>query len=50
MTPALETVSPLLEVSDLSTHFTSFGGTRVIKAVDGVSFTLNAGETLGLSR
>ena len=39
---------PLLEISDLRTHFTSFGGTRVIKAVDGISFTLNAGETLGL--
>jgi len=39
---------PLLEVSDLSTHFTSFGGTRVVKAVDGISFTLNEGDTLGL--
>ncbi len=39
---------PLLEVSDLHTHFTSFGGTRVIKAVYGISFTLNQGETLGL--
>ena len=41
-------MTPLLEVSDLRTHFTSFGGTRVIKAVDGISFTLNEGETLGL--
>jgi oligopeptide/dipeptide ABC transporter ATP-binding protein len=41
-------MAPLLEVSDLRTHFTSFGGTRVIKAVDGISFTLEAGETLGL--
>ena len=41
-------MAPLLEVSDLRTHFTSFGGSRVIKAVDGVSFTLNEGETLGL--
>ena len=41
-------MAPLLEVSDLRTHFTSFGGTRVIKAVDGISFTLNEGETLGL--
>ena len=39
-------VPPLLEVSDLRTHFTSFGGTRVIKAVDGISFTLNEGETV----
>ncbi len=41
-------MAPLLEVSDLRTHFTSFGGTRVVKAVDGVSFTLSEGETLGL--
>jgi oligopeptide/dipeptide ABC transporter ATP-binding protein len=39
---------PLLEISGLRTHFSSFGGTRVIKAVDDISFTLNAGETLGL--
>jgi ABC-type dipeptide/oligopeptide/nickel transport system ATPase component len=39
---------PLLEISGLRTHFSSFGGTRVIKAVDNISFTLNAGETLGL--
>jgi peptide/nickel transport system ATP-binding protein/oligopeptide transport system ATP-binding protein len=38
----------LLEVSDLRTHFTSFGGARIVKAVDGISFTLNEGETLGL--
>lgn len=41
-------MAPLLEVSDLRTHFTSFGGSRVVKAVDGVSFALNEGETLGL--
>ena len=41
-------MTPLLEVSDLHTHFTTFGGTRVVKAVDGISFTLNDGETLGL--
>src|SRR5215207_1327788 len=40
--------TPLLHVSDLQTHFFSFRGTRVVKAVDGVSFTLNDGETLGL--
>jgi oligopeptide/dipeptide ABC transporter ATP-binding protein len=40
--------NPLLQVSDLKTHFSTFRGTRVIKAVDGVSFTLNDGETLGL--
>jgi oligopeptide/dipeptide ABC transporter ATP-binding protein len=41
-------VTPVLEVSDLRTHFSTFGGTRVVKAVDGVSFTLGEGETLGL--
>src|SRR5215470_14876247 len=40
--------TPVLEVSDLRTHFFSFGGARVVKAVDGVSFVLRAGETLGL--
>ena len=44
---------PLLEVRDLSVHFTSKSGwlgrtTRVVRAVDGVSFTVKAGETLGL--
>ena len=39
---------PVLEVSNLKTHFLTFGGARVVKAVDGVSFTLNEGETLGL--
>ena len=38
----------VLQVVDLQTHFFTFGGTRVIKAVDGVSFSLRAGETLGL--
>src|SRR5688572_28056618 len=41
-------MTPVLQVSDLATHFLTFGGTRVVKAVDGVSFTLHAGETLGL--
>ena len=39
---------PLLRVSDLQTHYLSFGGSRVVKAVDGVSFTLREGETIGL--
>jgi oligopeptide/dipeptide ABC transporter ATP-binding protein len=41
-------VTPVLEVGDLQTHFSTFGGTRVVKAVDGVSFALGEGETLGL--
>lgn len=39
-------MSPLLDVSGLKTHFFTRGG--VVKAVDGVDFTLNAGEVLGL--
>ena len=39
---------PLLQVSDLRTHFFTFGGTRVVKAVDNIGFTLHEGETLGL--
>jgi oligopeptide/dipeptide ABC transporter ATP-binding protein len=39
---------PLLELKQLQTYFFSAQGTRVIKAVDGVSFTLDAGETLGV--
>src|SRR5947209_1425637 len=39
---------PLLQVTNLETHYVSFGGARVIKAVDNVSFTLNEGETLGI--
>jgi len=42
------TTSPLLQVKDLSTHFVSARGTRVVRAVNEVSMTLNAGETLGI--
>jgi oligopeptide/dipeptide ABC transporter ATP-binding protein len=35
-------------VKQLQTYFFSAQGTRVVKAVDGVSFTLNEGETLGV--
>jgi oligopeptide transport system ATP-binding protein len=43
---------PLLEVKDLKVHFTKrtgfFGKPKVLRAVDGVSFTIREGETLGL--
>jgi oligopeptide/dipeptide ABC transporter ATP-binding protein len=41
-------MASLLQVSDLQTHYVSFGGERVIKAVDRVSFTLEEGQTLGI--
>jgi oligopeptide/dipeptide ABC transporter ATP-binding protein len=41
-------VAPLLRVEDLKTHYVGFRGTRVVKAVDGISFSLDAGETFGL--
>ena len=37
---------PLLEIDDLRTHF--FAAGRVVRAVDGVSFTVRTGETLGV--
>ncbi|MBI3649374.1 MAG: ATP-binding cassette domain-containing protein, partial [Actinobacteria bacterium] len=37
---------PLLEVRNLTVHFPTEDG--LVKAVDGVSFTLDAGETLGV--
>ncbi len=39
---------PLLRVAGLKTQYHSFGGSRVIKAVDGIDFTLEEGETIGL--
>ncbi len=48
------TGGPLLRVEDLKVHFPVFAGAVLrkqvgaVKAVDGVSFTLNRGETLGL--
>jgi len=40
--------APLLQVIDLETQFLTFGGARVVRAVDGISFELREGETLGL--
>jgi ABC-type microcin C transport system duplicated ATPase subunit YejF len=37
---------PLLQVTELRMHFPVRGGT--VRAVDGVSLSLSAGETLGL--
>jgi peptide/nickel transport system ATP-binding protein/oligopeptide transport system ATP-binding protein len=39
-------VSTLLEVDDLATHYAGRGG--IVRAVDGVSFSLAAGEVLGI--
>ncbi len=52
--PTVSKAPPLLEVKDLAVHFPVgrrglFGGPGgVLKAVDGVSFTVYRGETLGL--
>ena len=39
---------PLLELRNLSTHYVSAQGTRVVRAVDEVSLRVDAGETLGI--
>src|SRR5437870_2071094 len=41
-------MAALLRVSNLQTYYFSFGGSRVVRAVDDVSFSLDAGETIGL--
>jgi len=40
--------SPLLSLENLSTHYISQSGTRVVRAVDDVTLSLSAGETLGI--
>jgi oligopeptide/dipeptide ABC transporter ATP-binding protein len=40
--------APLLELDNLSTHYVSAQGTRVVRAVDEVSLRIHAGETLGI--
>jgi oligopeptide/dipeptide ABC transporter ATP-binding protein len=42
------TTAPLLELDNLSTHYVSSRGTRVVRAVDEVSLTIHPGETLGI--
>ena len=42
------TNAPLLELENLSCHYVSAQGTRVVRAVDDVSLRLRAGETLGI--
>jgi len=42
------TNAPLLELDNLSTHYVSAQGTRVVRAVDEVSLRLYPGETLGI--
>jgi ABC-type glutathione transport system ATPase component len=42
------TAAPLLELQNLSTHYVSAQGTRVVRAVDDVSLRIHAGETLGI--
>jgi oligopeptide/dipeptide ABC transporter ATP-binding protein len=39
---------PLLEIEDLATHYVSAQGSRVVRAVDGVSLSIKARETLGI--
>jgi oligopeptide/dipeptide ABC transporter ATP-binding protein len=40
--------APLIQLDHLSTHYVSGKGSRVVRAVDDVSLSLNAGETLGI--
>jgi oligopeptide/dipeptide ABC transporter ATP-binding protein len=40
--------APLLELQNLSTHYVSSRGARVVRAVDDVTLRVRAGETLGI--
>jgi oligopeptide/dipeptide ABC transporter ATP-binding protein len=40
--------TPLLQLDKLSCHYVSAGGTRVVRAVDEISLTVDHGETLGI--
>jgi oligopeptide/dipeptide ABC transporter ATP-binding protein len=40
--------SPLVEVAGLKVHFPTSGGRETVKAVDGVSFAVQRGETFGI--
>ncbi|MGE0257467.1 MAG: ABC transporter ATP-binding protein [Alphaproteobacteria bacterium] len=42
------TKAPLLELDNLSTHYVSSKGTRVVRAVQNISLSIRAGETLGI--
>ena len=44
--PAATSARPLLEIDNLQTHFFTPAG--VVRAVDGVSYSLRSGETLGV--
>ena len=44
----MTTTKALLQVDDLYAQFTGFGGTRVVKAIDGITFSVDQGETMGL--
>ena len=48
MTSAKPTASPLVQIRGLEEHFPIAGSDDVVRAVDGVSFDIRTGETLGL--
>jgi len=43
-----DAMPPLLELRNLSTHYVSASGKRVVRAVNDVSLTLHAGDTVGI--